>query len=266
MNRGSTVSRQSDLQYARIGTLKKITYPTGGSAEYDYSLHDYYDPGYVETFFYEARADDNDPVDIVHFTVNEQAYATMETNVAIPGPGNLTEFRKKDASDNYVIYVPAQSVPGNRVVLPAGDYRLLVSTTGGDKFINVEFEQTVEKKFAVAGGLRVAKTTLNDGAQTIVKHFDYRSGDESDDAQLPLTEPPYTLKRSSGVLFTPPLLGGHISTHYEELPVPGGCQVLSVTNYINLNAYTQLPLAVYHGSHIGYSEVHVYDLKQQGRI
>ena len=111
----------------------------------------------------------------------------------------------------------------------------------------IEFEQ-VEDKDLKAGGLRIRLIKFDDlfASKSITKTFRYKSA---------------ATGISSGVLFTPPLLGG-----YQTTTVPGSliglgaCSDDPPLTYINLSAHTQIPLAVYGGSHIGYTEVTEYEI------
>ncbi len=86
----------------------------------------------------------------------------------------------------------------------------------------------------------------------------------------------YTVKRfqyhldpsgnSSGRLFTPPILGGHV-TEVVEGSMGGGstCVEGDIAEYVNLSSVTMLPLAVYGGTHVGYSEVRAFDISHANR-
>ena len=155
------------------------------------------------------------------------------------------ELRKWNGSAYTSINLPLNG--GNRRVLDAGSYELFAHNVGpGSSSITIEYEQ-VENKDVTVGGLRVSRIDFSDPVENkkITKKFEY-----VDDTG-----------NSSGLLFTPASLGGHISEYVDgsiQGTISTFCGAGASAQYINLSAYTQIPLALYQGSHIGYSEVTEY--------
>ena len=81
VNAGSTVSREPNLIYAKVGALSKITYPTGGNTSFEYELHDYFEENTKVTYIYEVSATAGTPVnptiDIENFVVEQNCSASL---------------------------------------------------------------------------------------------------------------------------------------------------------------------------------------------
>lgn len=253
VNTSSTASREPNFATAKTGTLSKITYPTGGNTSFEYELHDYYKENAEVTYIQEVLATGGSPsnptIQIKNFVVGQNCSATL-TTVGEKVVDSFWEVRKL----NGAVYEEVTLSPysnGNRKSLPAGSYQLYAQN-GGDYpevSVKIEYEQQENKDLDV-GGLRIKRINFIDpiASKSITKAFKY---------QLAGTG------TSSGVLFTPPLLGGY-ETQRSGGSVQGTeelfCQNDPEATYINLSAHTQIPLAVYAGSHIGYSEVTDYQI------
>jgi YD repeat-containing protein len=251
VNRETAANRMPDLFYAKIGTLKKVTYPTKGYAVFDYELHDYYTQNEPVTYEYSVYASGGSLSDVkIHtttFTVNQNCSATLVTDALSDGisDGSYAELRKWDGSA-YVKEDLQAVVGGNRYQLPAGQYQLYAQNDGSESnnSLKIIFEQpeNVDKQ---VGGLRVKKTVLYDAVDPknqLIKTYSYKLSSTGN---------------SSGVLFSPLSFGGYKTT----IESGTSCSVEGTGTYINLNSYSQVPLAVYEGSHIGYSEVKVIQEK-----
>ncbi|MEP0987202.1 hypothetical protein [Ekhidna sp.] len=260
VNSLTTVDRNPDLLSAKVGTLKKITYPTGGYTSFDYELNDFYDPEYDFTYNYSVSASggtEMNPVeDIQNFTVNENCTATL--NIILPQGGldGVARLEKYNGS-SYVLHTPA-ATQGNRVVLLAGDYRLFASSESSNEYsAEIEFEQKGIQKFVSAGGLRIQKMTFHDPV-TNKDEYRFYEYSESDGGSG---------KQSSGKLYTDPRIAGYITTATtgtvgQTCQEDGG----SVTQFVNLSQISQVPLAVSHGSPVGYTQVQTYKLETEPGI
>jgi hypothetical protein len=246
VNRASTTSRLPDLSSTRIGTIKSISYPTGGQSIFEYELNSYFDENHMTTYKYEALAEGTSEV-TKRFKVLQDCSATLiEANN--PTIDSYTELRKWNGSSYVKVTLP-NNPQGNRRGLSAGDYELFASQQGvGSVKIVIEYEQEEATEVNV-GGLRVHRVTSQDPVEqlSITKRYAY----ESD-----------SLNSSSGVLFTHPSIGGYVTTQETGSSGEGQgaliCTFIARGTFINLSSYTQVPLAIYNGSHIGYTEVKEY--------
>lgn len=255
-NKGSSVSRNPNLASCKIGSLSKIIYPTGGYTEFEYELHSYYDANRKQDFFYQATSQ-NEGLATTIFQINVACSATITKDPLSQedGPLGYTNLKKWNGS-TYVNFVPsgASGYYSNRVTFPAGQYRLeAYSETSDHKFINVEFEQVVPGQIDV-GGLRIKRMKHFDplNSKSIIKRFEYI--DE-------------VTGNSSGVIFRPPALGTYMSTNKPgEMTGAFGtlCVTTAILDYWNVSSYSQVPLVVYSGSHIGYSTVKEYSTDESG--
>ncbi|WP_436516251.1 hypothetical protein [Ekhidna sp. To15] len=241
VNRSSTANRKPSLQYAKVGTLKSIEYPTGGKVTFDYELHSYYDSDHSTTYFFEAEAigvigEATPTSELVTFTVAENCSATIDKNIQLNAIDNYVKLQKKV---NGVFVETTLSATGNRRSLPAGEYALYAYNEDPNKeaYISIEYEQEVPANVS-AGGLRIKSITEEDpvASSGTFREFEY----ENDNGQ------------SSGVLFSPIKLGGKTTT-YVDGELFSYCQDTDSEEYLELNAFSQV--VTYSGSHIGYSNV-----------
>ncbi|MEQ9120846.1 hypothetical protein [Fulvivirga sp.] len=244
VNKTSSTSREPDFTYGKIGTLSKLIYPTGGFLSLTYESNQAFSEDKLVTYIEEAIAVNNEDI-TSNFVLASNVSATI-TKESDENFDSYVEIRKWNGS-SYQSITPSQVINGNRFSLTAGQYQLFAhqSVTGTAK-ISVEYEKNEPGEIEV-GGLRLKQLLFKDPIEqsTIVKQFEYISD---------------SLNASSGILFTPASLGGHVSTSIDGIS-GSTCQSTSSAQYLNLSAYTQIPLAVYQGSHIGYSEVKEYVTK-----
>ncbi len=280
VNQGSTVNRDPELSNARIGTLQKMTYPTGGSTSFEFELNRYYEADYLKTYVHEISANgtfiEPDLQTTDPFVINGSTYATITLD------GNIGGRLLKLVGNEYV-FEPLGNIVGNRNVLTTGTYRLEASSNDGTTHsIKIEYEQ-VEASSVMAGGLRIKRITTLDPetGDLLKKSYEY--------SQEGSTE-------SSGRLFAPVILGGDVTTytpgtiHYVSSSGPAGssgsgeeeeeeeeeggieeeeeqitehglvsgCSPEASVSSISVRGVSQLPSTFYHGSHIGYSRVLEY--------
>lgn len=258
LNQASTVNRDPELSNARIGTLEKITYPTGGSTTFEYELNSYFDQNHEKTYTREVTAQGTDTQQdtetTLPFDISHDTHMTL-TTVGVGG-----QLLKLVGSDYQVVTNPTPE--GNRFVLPAGTYKLSATSINTSvASIKIEYEQE-EPWTVVAGGLRIKRISTLDPetGDLIKKSYEYQQ-EGSDE--------------SSGRLFAPLILGGDLISHTTGIetravtfegqgdgnPVYGdiiGCDDDETVTSISLKSVSQLPSTFYHGSHIGYSRVMEY--------
>jgi hypothetical protein len=247
-----TADRTPNLQYAKIGTLERLIYPTGGVIDFVYELNEVYNENKKQTYYKEVQAPlgtfTSPNTDEEIFTIPEQTYGTLEFS-EIEGlgggisSGTYAHLYKKNGSDQYVVYTPPShsNQYAHRIVLEAGVYKLAASNDGGgsNSMVTVSLEyELIEPGNEKVGGLRISDIKYLDDIenQNLVKHTKYhynQSGTET----------------SSGVLFQEPYFGGYTTDYYDQ-------GVL--TKSLNVNSYASKILS-YQGSHVGYQEVIVED-------
>lgn len=243
INRISTTSREPNIHNTRIGALKGVTYPTGGKLSLEYELNDYFQKNYKSTYHFTAHAIGTDEV-TKRFSVSQDCSATL-TIPENPTIDSYTEIRRL-IGNSYVKVTLTNTPLGNRHILPAGDYELFAHNEGeGSAFIGLEYEQEESLNVNV-GGLRVKRTSFHDSFADFSLNKRYEYSFDS------------LFNQSSGVLFTPPSLGGYLSTRETGVEYTFGCSERESAVYLNLSSHMQVPLAIYNGSHIGYSEVKEY--------
>ncbi len=136
----------------------------------------------------------------------------------------------------------------------AGALKKIIYPTGGHTEFEFELNQYRENdQDKNGGGLRIKNMILHDPVTNVntVKRYQYHKKQDG---------------KTSGVLFTPPILGGHITEVVangagDGLPCADG----DIIEYLNLSSATMIPLAVYGGTHIGYSEVREFDITHANR-
>lgn len=251
--------RSPSLSHAKVGTLTKLTYPTGGYTSFDYELHNYYEVNGTEEVVKTASATggtaSNPDTEAIQFTVSANTSVSLftETTILVGGSnaipplqvdpeGSYVEFRKYNGT-TYEKHALTAVVDGNRFVLPAGDYEIYAhSEDVGTDYLRVEFEQTASYQ-AIAGGLRVKQITTHDPAtgKNLIKKLEYVQEGSTN---------------SSGVLFTPYVFGGTEVTHTGgTVNSPQSCTPGQTATLLTVTSVSQVPTSVYQGSHIGYSRV-----------
>ena len=266
----------------KIGSLVKITYPTGGTSAFEYESNEIKDPqleldpvftwttksiegdhnGGVQTYYESAPFVINEPPSSLNGQhVNGGAFVSeMFTEIGSCGyPGS-------PVSSCAVLNVVPLSVGAiawgpfneniNEHYLPNGTYKLTASfqqVPAGyqDFFFQVKWRSIATNPNVVnttlVGGLRVKKITDYDGvnhSNDIIKNFSYKN--ETDDY-------------SSGKINGKP--SNYTIDNYEQLFFsvdPYSCTYHSMQRfYIKRNSYSNYPLLTSSGSYVGYGNVSI---------
>lgn len=263
VNQASTVNRDPELSTARIGTLQKITYPTGGNTSFEYELNSYFDENYLKTHVYQVSAQGTgtppnvqpDTETTLPFVINHDTYMTLTTNDEVGG-----QLLRLVGSEYQV--VSSLTPVGNRFELPIGTYKLRASSLNENTAnVKIEYEQ-MEPSSVTVGGLRIKRITTLDPetGDVLKKSYEYTQEGSGE---------------SSGRLFAPVILGGDVSSYTTGIetrvvtfegqgtdqPVYGdiiGCENDATVSSVSVKGVSQLPSMFYNGSHIGYSRVLEY--------
>lgn len=259
LNKLNPANRSVNLTGTRVGMLKTMTYPTGGTTSFIYESHEYAagpDDLSETTVMASASAAVGDIDDkATRFTLEKGTYVSFtRTSGEEEGEDSgYTEVRKKNESTGeYESFrLPTEDVteggtPKNRRFLEAGDYELYVFSDGEPQSIKAEYEfKDKTKTSVITGGLRIKTIVFNDPLTnaSITKSYTYRLGES---------------QKSSGRLFIPAIMGGEFS--YQEVGTGQGMQNTSCTvdariTSVSLNTNSIIPTGLFQGGHIGYSEV-----------
>ncbi|MCL4213239.1 MAG: hypothetical protein KJZ74_04935 [Gemmatimonadales bacterium] len=173
--------REPDLASARVGSLTRITYPTGGYNEFVYELHDYGGVGTSDSppagsgppQYASAFAGFNQGSVTTPFTVGGSAPVSVTVNVGMDpacGPQIGCPYAE-------IIGVAAYTTPGTyTVTLAPGSYTLHAAEEfiGGYSQISIEWRDWVVAKKKGAGGLRLAELRTSDVmGNTSIKRYRY---------------------------------------------------------------------------------------------
>ncbi len=266
-----------NLTDAQAGTLQKITWPTGGSTEYVYELHDY---GYIRSLA--IPSDDGEtylkvipakyyaegtiyPDFIASETLVIQKDQFVDISVSIPDfefKGESYFFRISNIRHPEIFFNVNRN---KKIQLTEGEYQIetylggILEDTEEGKLpvsITIDYKQYEEIVVngkpiiaEVAGGLRIKQIRNYDNitGEIIKKNYEYLM--ESD----AFTEKP----RSSGVLVNdPPNYKTTLSSIEEQ---PGGGPMNFLYTLLHSRSVNSIGLSA--GSHVVYRQVTVYDDK-----
>ena len=274
--------REPVLEYCRQWALKKTTYPTGGTVQYDYELHDYtnvpsytdfrYSPGLEELagveFQYTNNISDNYS-GTVTFTVTEATDVAYLYNIpAIPGDGipasgcggTLTKTGSPAYSFNF-LSGGGNSSAADIITIPPGTYTLTGGFTPsafswGDVdfraqpfYIKIYKVLTQEEQLAAnalkGGGLRIKAITTVTGGSAMTKSYVYTHKDST---------------ASSGKIMSFPLYAYLITAQTDQMGCLNTCCVIQNSGTFMARAsVSNYPLTTGSGSYVGYDEVIEYD-------
>lgn len=266
-------NRDASLPHAQQWSLKKITYPTGGTTEYEYELHDYSNvPG--EQTFATAQLEELASIEFA---------LTSDENATYYGSDNFTLSSAADVIYVYTIPEVPAGIPadGCGAVLSATGFTQSFVTSGpsaqplenlaaGVYTLNAEFEpglfnwydldvgtmefyvkvyRVIHPEEAVlnnqqkGGGLRIKKITST-GDNTIVKSYGYTQAGST---------------RSSGKVMTFPS-SAYLATMNDGVmdPMSTTCIIGGTALCIARTATSNLPLTHTQGSPVGYDRVVEY--------
>ncbi len=244
----SSADREPNVSSCQVGSLKSVTYPTGGRAVFTYELHDYFDEANECTRIFAVQTPPGE-IDSVNFSVSSSTYFTWTNanyvDTDFDGGGtqySIMEIQKLE-NGSYVSYAPT-ATSGNRFLLDSGSYRLYAENheIGEDLNMRVEYEEQCAATTYV-GGLRVSEIAFKESDETaFTKRYEY----------VDLTG------QSSGILFSKPLFGGlnttflngAIGTNAAGMSI---CGNTDVSSWITVNSSPSV--ATFSGTHHAYSVV-----------
>jgi len=272
------INRESNFDYAKIGVLKSITYPTGGKTEYEFEgnrVNNYYFNPTVTSIgntIVEENFGCNDTQKrfSMKFTQGQLFDATYEIGIVgcqIPTGGNYAGAKIRFYKD------AAYTMPvGNEITLSSyptylttGDLSdLLPSTVKANETVYVNIENhvangsigfkifygdvnNIANRNSLVGGLRIKKITVDDGLDNkFYKTFEYDILNNG-------------YKNSTGKLLKNPNYGNLYSGSWVN---PGGdCNTYTERFWTIVQYYdsSYRPLQNIYGRQLCYSQVKVYE-------
>jgi len=276
------LGRNANLSYAKQGILKKITYPTGGSTEFDFELNSMsypFGPTYAlhPQVVYSANGQNSNQL-LGSLTVDDHSTGSVSISFQVskcifgPNGTSATGFYIQDANGNQVVS-GSQVVQANQqtnngqysFVIPNGSYQIYsyAAASFPCNYSITVFAWTEQQAIPTEytyGGLRVKKVTSFDPVanKTLVNVYDY-------------TKQVNNVKVSSG---TSSVQLGRAGNNYASFQSTGECNCggtlimcicgEKVIKTINVTSNTNYPLGTNQNGYIGYSDVTEKHLDGQG--
>lgn len=260
--------REARWPEMRGGTLNKITYPTGGSTDFDFEANTTWVNATVynrvQTGSYQVgyNASNEAVYTNVNFTANHYR-VTITNNNCSPGYTYCPAAVYLESNDGATSYGQIVSADGGQtatgvVVAPTpGLYRVRLhrdnsyqSGVGATAIFEEIVPSTLNSNVTV-GGLRIKKITTHDGvsaANDIVTNYSYNDGNNKSNGIL-YSKPVYVSAIRNDILKTV----GYQTPGYCS---PNGCVTCPVASVFK-SATSIRPMETLQGGHIGYNEVKV---------
>lgn len=266
-------NREPNLDFARIGSLSKITYPTGGHKEFEYELHSYSNFAPVTTTI-ENRVFRSESLEINGAPYNNttpiyilENGTEVQFTAYFVGEGEFLDHYAKilDANNNVIhSFLPSNDGATQLVIdinLDAGDYYLETSVLNNTEdgvdmvaTLTARWQEEVPLADPIcekpAGGLRIARITDHDGISTdndLIREFNYNY--LSEDSLI-------CDSISSGYLSYPI---AYVSENVIGIPGPQGaqCSQKIICTYNAYSSSSNSALLYKGGSPVGYRQVEV---------
>lgn len=246
-----TSKRNVNREYAKAGVLKKINYPTGGYANYYYESNVVPNSGMRELYDTKnviERFDNSTIQKYNTFSIKKDGRRRVPVNIDTYVSG-CDNFNLGNFSCDFSIKIVNVSNPkysfvvfrnNLEVKMVPGDYKIEVTPMGNGNTVNPKFsialswEELIESKNFLAGGLRVSKTEINDRKSSVFKNYDYTQ---------------FGNDKSSGFMVSKPFF---TDTEFLNSTCPGKPLVLKISSN---DLYTTQKT---NGSYVGYSNVTEY--------
>ncbi|CAN5148978.1 hypothetical protein BH09BAC3_BH09BAC3_25460 [soil metagenome] len=261
--------READLESCREGTLTTVTYPTGGTTELQYELNDYanipvngvirYTPGleFVSSIVFSVTNTAITYSESKTFTLDSTTHLVFLYDIpeivggAIDPAKCGSTITKSGYSKSFLH--PSAANPMIET-LGAGTYTFAAvfdpdayTFDGNEFYVRVYrvryMNELLQNNSLKGGGLRV-KSITNNGDQTITKTYSYKIPGSSTSSGKLMAFPSYGLIR-----------GGNDGTWNAG---GGFCETSINTSFLGRASYSNAPLSVNQGSHVGYDVVTEY--------
>ncbi len=258
-------NREPSLAHAQAGTLKRITYPTSGYTDYTYELHTYSNvetPVKITLVPNEARVVgklDASVTDTKTFTISEQR--TLIIDVSMPCNNQSINCNYSIKRNGVKLNITAHTINGSRITADPGTYTLSVTLISDENLsfagqvasVKATYEEKETITEALAGGLRIKKTTAFDGvSNALINTFDYTNETGVSSGKI-MSYPRYA--------YTSAVETGAYSGTGETTLI---CNITGSSSYIVRTATSNVSLGTTKGSYVGYDRVSVYSEDSQG--
>ncbi|MBL7829277.1 MAG: hypothetical protein JNJ57_21760, partial [Saprospiraceae bacterium] len=276
-----TSDRETDEASMKFGTLKKITYPTGGYTEFDFEANDYYSttpttqkitllniPAASTCASFTVVGTPN-PISFTTTDLPNLKYEMTLLSIGCTCPAQVSmEVKVYRVSDNFLVATSGQyqlncnqaagtgsvwegalqPLFGNALAANV-NYRFEIFFSKSHASFKIIKENTIASGNRKVGGLRIKQVTTHDGyssANNIVRTYEYRDSVQT--------------TRSSGILYQEPKYLHSYTWYPDTLALcvecspdcgcnsTGGCAV----NFFDIST---VPLSSFEGYHIGYGYV-----------
>ncbi len=263
------VDRTVDAELSQASILKKIIYPTGGSAEYyyesntakisnvisevstDYNLRNRLDESTVPFYKDPLNLDPDVQYDYSkEITIGIGRVGPVNFVTTVTGCTSSDPSQPQGLGCDYLLKVVGVSDPlfpeeiiesngSSDFELPAGTYKVVAinnsESTDGDFSVTIKWGEDPHPEYLNIGGLRVKKTIITDGfGNTIEKNYNYNL---------------FGSNLTSGYTISSPIFLDE--QYYNSTCEPGH-------NVLKLTSYSQAPLSSVKGSVLGYGNVTEY--------
>lgn len=252
-------NRDIDTSYAKIGMLKRITYPTGGYTDLEYEPNDYYYNGPDSSYLFRDRQLYQSgtvgqtvtstfviPAAPTEITTITAYYDAGSGSIFEPEPENppLSITLTGPNGYNRTFYNTTSSEGLGLPDLAPGTYTMSITTneTYSGGYLRITYYEksvTTVSKNVFAGGMRIRRTTdypLMNGIP-VVKRYIYRQFADN-------------TKSSGKVNYQPIYVAGYTHTSYSN-------GVFTYTDYWKQSASSVMPLGSINGGSVAYTNVTV---------
>ena len=266
--------RDSKWPAMRGGTLYKITYPTGGSAEYEYEPNRAwvsYNRYNKEYRFNTAVGYDNNNTSTTYqaLSANPHQIKLNNQNCAYPATSCLASIQIFDAGNAMVFSLSAEGGQQKMAytTLPAGTYKIVMykNAAGLGSIASGTFNEMIPVSYQnneIVGGLRIKSITQTEQSQpgTVIKtNYSYEVNGRT--TGILYSRPVYVqVIKNSGPRYIASSLWQNGSTWYwdSESVISGEEPYFSIgVRKAYKSPSPLLPMSTTQGNHIGYNEVKV---------
>lgn len=267
----SGADRDSYWPAMRAGSLKKITYPTGGFTDFEFEPNTTflsYNKYNKEFRFQMSMGYDGNPYTVTQnqvFTANPYTIKLRNTNSG--GSASLSI-----SGSSYVTADPGQTVLKNVILTPGTNpvslYKINPSTGNGVEAFFYEWVPTPVTENRIVGGLRIKRISFNTGtgANTLITDYSYDEANGQSSGHL-YSKPTYVqfvrnnFLRDAGRY--PRAQTSPCSTNAVPYDSPEGFEYPTTGPYATwgfpylISSVGIRPMETTQGNHIGYNEVKV---------
>jgi len=254
-------NRDAGWPAMRGGSMKKITYPTGGYSEFEfepnYTWVSYDHSVWALRFSINAGYDGSSLPVTQYQPFTSNSYRVTFTNSSVGSQALLSIFNSSDVEVKGYVLELGQSF-SEIIQLPAGTYRIVirklnaVSGNGAEADFE-EWAYAPVQKNETVGGLRIKKLTVNDGllaANNIITSYAYEFAAKS--TGILYSRPAYVFKLRNDVWRDIGFQNGPSCSSQGCISCDGHPSVFYYKSPSGIR-----PMETTQGNHIGYHEVKV---------